>query len=47
MTEMGSFAIRIRTGLGEELTLPNAMIVGTVTKNYSRTVRVRATSSTP
>ena len=39
VTEMGSFAIRIRTGLGEELTLPNAMIVGTVTKNYSRTVK--------
>ncbi len=38
VTEMGTFAIRIRTGLGEELTLPNAMIVGTVTKNYSRTV---------
>ena len=39
VTEMGSFALRIRTGLGEELTLPNAMIVGTVTKNYSRTVK--------
>ncbi|HRI18716.1 MAG TPA: mechanosensitive ion channel, partial [Burkholderiaceae bacterium] len=39
VTEMGNFAIRIRTGLGEELTLPNAMIVGTVTKNYSRTVK--------
>ena len=39
VTEMGTFAIRIRTGLGEELTLPNAMIVGTVTKNYSRAVK--------
>jgi small-conductance mechanosensitive channel len=39
VTEIGTFAIRIRTGLGEELTLPNAMIVGTVTKNYSRTVK--------
>jgi small-conductance mechanosensitive channel len=39
VTEMGTFAIRIRTGLGEELTLPNAMIVGTITKNYSRAVK--------
>ena len=39
VTEMGTFATRIRTGLGEELTLPNTMIVGTVTKNYSRTVK--------
>ncbi len=39
VTEMGTFAIRIRSGLGEELTLPNAMIVATVTKNYSRTVK--------
>ena len=39
VTEMSTFAIRIRTGLGEELTLPNALIVGAVTKNYSRTVK--------
>jgi small-conductance mechanosensitive channel len=38
VTEMKTFAVRIRTGMGEELTLPNAMIVGAVTKNYSRTV---------
>jgi len=39
VTEMGTFATRIRTGLGEELTLPNSLIVGAVTKNYSRTVK--------
>ena len=36
--ELGMFATRIRTGLGEELTLPNSLILGNVTKNYSRTV---------
>jgi small-conductance mechanosensitive channel len=30
------FTTRIRTGMGEELTLPNSLVVGTVTKNYSR-----------
>jgi len=39
VTEMGAFTTRIRTGLGEELTLPNALVLGTVTKNYSRTVQ--------
>ena len=41
VVEMGMFTTRIRTGLGEELTLPNSTITGTVTKNYSRTVRGR------
>ena len=31
--------IRIRTGLGEELTLSNSLVVGAVTKNYSRAVK--------
>lgn len=39
VTETSTFAIRIRTGLGEELTLPNSLIVNQVTKNYSRTVK--------
>jgi small-conductance mechanosensitive channel len=39
VVEMGIFTTRIRTGLGEELTLPNSMITGTVTKNYSRAVQ--------
>ena len=41
VTEMGMFTTRIRTGLGEELTLPNSMITGAVTKNYSRSVQGR------
>lgn len=39
VVDMGLFTTRIRTGLGEELTLPNSMITATVTKNYSRAVR--------
>ncbi|WP_168224740.1 mechanosensitive ion channel family protein [Rhodoferax aquaticus] len=38
VTEVGMFATRIRTGLGEELTLSNSTILATTTKNYSRTV---------
>jgi small-conductance mechanosensitive channel len=36
--ELGVFATRIRTGLGEELSLPNAVVIGNVTRNYSRAV---------
>jgi small-conductance mechanosensitive channel len=36
--ELGMFATKLRTGLGEEITLPNAGIMGTTTKNYSRAV---------
>lgn len=35
---MGTFTTVVRTGLGEELTVPNAVVLGGVTKNYSRTV---------
>lgn len=38
VVELGLFTTRIRTGMGEELTLPNSLILGTVTKNYSRAV---------
>lgn len=38
VTELGMFTTTIRTGLGEVLTIPNSMITGGVTKNYSRTV---------
>ncbi len=41
VTEMGIFTTRIRTGLGEELTISNASILGATTKNYSRTVKGR------
>ena len=33
---VGTAKTRIRTGLGEELTVPNSLVLGTVTKNYSR-----------
>ncbi len=39
VTEMGMFTTRIRTGLGEVLSIPNSMITGSVTKNYSRSVK--------
>ncbi|MFG0531612.1 mechanosensitive ion channel family protein [Pseudomonas sp. yb_2] len=39
VTEVGMFTTTIRTGLGEMLTLPNSMITGSVTKNYSRIVQ--------
>jgi small-conductance mechanosensitive channel len=39
VTEMGLFTTRIRTGLGEELTISNASILGSTTRNYSRAVK--------
>lgn len=39
VTSLGTFTIRVRTGMGDEITLPNALILGTVTKNYSRPSR--------
>ena len=39
VTELGMFATRIRTGLGEELTLANSSVLGNTTKNYSRAVK--------
>jgi small-conductance mechanosensitive channel len=41
VTRMGAFTTTMRTGLGEELTIPNSLITGSVTKNYSRAVRGR------
>lgn len=38
VTEMGAFITRVRTGLGEELTFPNSLVLGSVSKNYSRAV---------
>jgi len=38
IVEMGMFTTRVRTGMGEELMLPNSLVLGTVTKNYSRAV---------
>ena len=39
VVEAGLFVTRIRTGLGEELTVSNSIVVGSVTKNYSRVVK--------
>jgi small-conductance mechanosensitive channel len=38
VTRIGMFTTTIRTGLGEELTIPNSVITSAVTKNYSRAV---------
>ncbi|HET7543227.1 MAG TPA: mechanosensitive ion channel domain-containing protein [Polyangiaceae bacterium] len=36
VTELGVFTTKIATGLGEQLSIPNALVLGTVTRNYSR-----------
>ena len=36
---LGAFTTRIRTGMGEELTLSNSQVLGAVTRNYSRVVK--------
>jgi small-conductance mechanosensitive channel len=36
VTELGAFTTRMRTGRGEEVTLPNALVLNSVTTNYSR-----------
>jgi small-conductance mechanosensitive channel len=41
VVELGAFTTRIRTGLGEELTISNSTIAGGITKNYSRAVKGR------
>ncbi|MDH5264840.1 MAG: mechanosensitive ion channel family protein [Betaproteobacteria bacterium] len=39
VVELGAFTTKIRTGLGEELTISNSTIAGGITKNYSRAVK--------
>jgi len=39
VTELGTFTTKLRTGLGEELSLPNALVLASITKNYSRAVQ--------
>ena len=41
VTELGVFTTRISTGRGEDVTLPNALVLNTVTKNYSRPTKGR------
>lgn len=36
VTELGVFVMRLRTGMGEEIALPNALVLGNVIHNYSR-----------
>jgi small-conductance mechanosensitive channel len=38
VSEVGTFTTKLRTGMGDEVTLPNALVLGTVTRNYSRAV---------
>ncbi|MFZ6798943.1 mechanosensitive ion channel family protein [Undibacterium sp. Di24W] len=38
ITDLGMFTTRLRNGMGLEVTLPNALVLGNVTKNYSRAV---------
>jgi small-conductance mechanosensitive channel len=39
VTELGLFVTRLRTGLGEEIALPNALVLANVTRNFSRVAR--------
>jgi small-conductance mechanosensitive channel len=41
VTDVKTFITRIRTGMGEEITLPNSIVLATTTKNYSRAVKGR------
>jgi len=36
VTELGLFVTRLRTGMGEEIALPNSVVLANVTRNYSR-----------
>jgi len=39
VTNLGAFTTRMRTGMGEELTISNSQVLGAVTRNYSRAVK--------
>ena len=39
VTEIGLFVTRLRTGLGTEVALPNALVLGNITVNHSRGAR--------
>lgn len=39
VTELGAFTTRLRTGMGEEVTISNSSILAGTTKNYSRAVK--------
>jgi small-conductance mechanosensitive channel len=42
VTDLGLFVTRLRTGMGEEISLPNAFVLGNVTRNFSRASTGRA-----
>ncbi|MDI1244202.1 MAG: mechanosensitive ion channel family protein [Rhodoferax sp.] len=44
VADLGMFFTRIRTGMGEELTLSNSAVLNATTKNYSRNVKGRGYS---
>jgi small-conductance mechanosensitive channel len=39
VTEVGMFATRVHTGLGEEVSVPNALVVSQAVRNFSRLVQ--------
>jgi small-conductance mechanosensitive channel len=39
VVNLGAFTTRIRTGMGEELTISNSQVLGAVTHNFSRAVK--------
>lgn len=39
VTELGLFVTRLRTGMGEEIALPNALVLGSVIHNFSRAAK--------
>jgi small-conductance mechanosensitive channel len=41
VTELGLFVTRLRTGMGEEIALPNALVLGSVIHNFSRAAKGR------
>jgi small-conductance mechanosensitive channel len=38
VTDLGMFATRLRTGMGEEISISNGTVLGATTRNYSRAV---------
>ncbi len=41
VTELGLFVTRLRTGMGEEIALPNALVLSSVIHNFSRAAKGR------
>lgn len=47
VTELGLCVTRLQTGTGEEIALPNSLVISHVTRNFSRKWTAAASSSTP